>query len=127
LRKTGSVAWELLTLLEVAWFIFRYDNPKAKLHCKLLRKTTATRSNILSHISFKTKGGITALVATIVLGPRKGRFTNSKGERLDIPRDIPGHSVSLQVMGFLILWVGCKLLFVVSLSFFLQISKILRR
>ena len=53
-------------------------------------------------------GGVTALVATIVLGPRKGRFTNSKGVRLDTPRDIPGHSVSLQVLGFIILWVGCK-------------------
>lgn len=53
-------------------------------------------------------GGMTALVATIVLGPRKGRFTNSKGVRLDTPRDIPGHSVSLQVLGFIILWVGCK-------------------
>lgn len=53
-------------------------------------------------------GGMAALVATIVLGPRNGRFTNSKGEKLEIPRVIPGHSVSLQVMGFIILWVGCK-------------------
>ena len=53
-------------------------------------------------------GGITALVASIILGPRKGRFTNSKGVRLETPRDIPGHSVSMQVMGFMILWVGCK-------------------
>jgi Amt family ammonium transporter len=53
-------------------------------------------------------GGITALIATIILGPRKGRFTNSKGVRLETPRDIPGHSVSLQILGFIILWVGCK-------------------
>ena len=53
-------------------------------------------------------GGVAALAAAIFLGPRKGRFTNSKGVRLEIPRDIPGHSISLQVTGFLLLWVGCK-------------------
>ena len=53
-------------------------------------------------------GGVAALIATIILGPRKGRFTNSKGVRLETPRDIPGHSISLQVSGFLLLWIGCK-------------------
>jgi ammonium transporter, Amt family len=52
-------------------------------------------------------GGVTSLVATIILGPRKGRFTNSKGERLEIPRNFPGHSVSFQVMGLILLWCGC--------------------
>jgi Amt family ammonium transporter len=60
-------------------------------------------------------GGVTALVATWVLGARKGRFTNSKGELLDKPKDIAGHSVSLQAMGTLVLWFGCKSLQLFSL------------
>lgn len=53
-------------------------------------------------------GGATALIATWILGARKGRFTNSSGERLEKPKAIAGHSVSLQVMGTLLLWFGCK-------------------
>jgi Amt family ammonium transporter len=44
-----------------------------------------------------TTGGITALFATIILGPRRGRFHDEEGRRLDIPREIPGHSMALQV------------------------------
>ncbi|GKY98313.1 hypothetical protein MPSEU_000788900 [Mayamaea pseudoterrestris] len=51
-------------------------------------------------------GGTTALIATLILGARRGRFHNSKGEPLDRPRDIAGHSISLQTLGCLILWVG---------------------
>lgn len=50
-----------------------------------------------------TTGGITALFATIILGPRRGRFHDEEGRRLDVPRDIPGHSMALQVRGFLVL------------------------
>lgn len=53
-------------------------------------------------------GGTAALVATCLLGARKGRFTNSRGELLDTPREIPGHSISLQTMGVMVLWFGCK-------------------
>ena len=43
-------------------------------------------------------GGITALVATWVLGPRRGRFHDEKtGELLDKPKDIKGHNIGLQV------------------------------
>ena len=49
-------------------------------------------------------GGMTALIATFILGARRGRFTNSRGELLDRPRDIPGHSVSLQTLGVILLW-----------------------
>lgn len=42
-------------------------------------------------------GGVTALFATIVLGPRRGRFHDESGRRLTYPVDIPGHSVALQV------------------------------
>jgi len=42
-------------------------------------------------------GGITALFATIILGPRKGRFHDETGRRRDKPKDFPGSSVALQV------------------------------
>lgn len=51
-------------------------------------------------------GGVTALIATSLLGARKGRFYNNKGELLDKPKDIAGHSVSLQTLGALCLWFG---------------------
>eukprot|EP00977_Amphora_coffeiformis_P002031 scaffold381_cov178-Amphora_coffeaeformis.AAC.20 len=44
-----------------------------------------------------TTGGITALFATIILGPRRGRFHDEEGRRLDTPREIPGHSMALQI------------------------------
>lgn len=44
-----------------------------------------------------TTGGTTALFATIILGPRRGRFHDDQGRKLDKPKDFPGHSVALQV------------------------------
>jgi len=56
-------------------------------------------------------GGWTALIATYMVGPREGRFyhvgSRSK-EPLDIPEEIPGHSIALQLLGTMILWFGCK-------------------
>ncbi|GMI30131.1 hypothetical protein TeGR_g3232, partial [Tetraparma gracilis] len=51
-------------------------------------------------------GGTVALVAAIILGPRIGRFTDEQGNKLKTPGDMPGHSVSLQVLGTFILWFG---------------------
>jgi|AntRauTorckE5430_2_1112549.scaffolds.fasta_scaffold11738_1 ammonia channel protein AmtB len=42
-------------------------------------------------------GGTTAIVATILLGPRNGRFYNDRGAKLDKPKVFTGHSKSLQV------------------------------
>jgi len=42
-------------------------------------------------------GGVTALVATLILGPRRGRFHDETGRRLEKPREFPGHSIALQV------------------------------
>lgn len=53
-------------------------------------------------------GGATAVVATWILGARKGRFEGVDGESFQNAKDIPGHSIALQVMGTLILWFGCK-------------------
>jgi ammonium transporter, Amt family len=53
-------------------------------------------------------GGLAAFVSAYIVGPRRGRFYDSNGDLLRTPRDIPGHSVSLQVMGVLMLWFGCK-------------------
>lgn len=52
-------------------------------------------------------GGTTALVATYLLGSRRGRFFDLRtGEMLQTPKPMPGHSVSLQVLGTFILWFG---------------------
>ena len=42
-------------------------------------------------------GGATALFATLILGPRRGRFHDETGRALDKPNEMPGHSVALQV------------------------------
>lgn len=44
-------------------------------------------------------GGFTALLATKFLGPRIGRFTNEDGDKLETPKEFPGHSIALQVRG----------------------------
>jgi Amt family ammonium transporter len=46
-------------------------------------------------------GGWLALIGAITLGPRIGRFAKD-GE----PNTIPGHSISLTVLGVFILWLG---------------------
>jgi Amt family ammonium transporter len=46
-------------------------------------------------------GGWAALIGAIVLGPRIGRFGKD-----GTPRAIPGHSMSLFVLGIFILWLG---------------------
>jgi Amt family ammonium transporter len=51
-------------------------------------------------------GGTTALVAAIILGPRKGRFHDEDGNPLEEPASWPPHSVALQVLGTFILWFG---------------------
>jgi Amt family ammonium transporter len=51
-------------------------------------------------------GGATALVAAVVLGPRKGRFYDDDGNALETPADMPGHNVALQILGTFILWFG---------------------
>jgi ammonium transporter, Amt family len=42
-------------------------------------------------------GGTTALFATMILGPRRGRFHDDEGRKLDKPKHFPGHSIALQV------------------------------
>jgi len=44
-----------------------------------------------------TTGGATALFATLILGPRRGRFHDEQGRKLDKPKEFPGHSIALQV------------------------------
>ena len=51
-------------------------------------------------------GGVTALLASIILGPRQGRFYDDEGRPLAEPRQIPGHSTALQLLGTMLLWYG---------------------
>jgi Amt family ammonium transporter len=51
-------------------------------------------------------GGITALCAAKILGPRIGRFYDADGNELPEPVTFQPHSVALQVLGTFILWVG---------------------
>mmetsp|Transcript_2032 Transcript_2032/g.4117 ORF Transcript_2032/g.4117 Transcript_2032/m.4117 type:complete len:536 (+) Transcript_2032:78-1685(+) len=51
-------------------------------------------------------GGSTALIATWILGARKGRFHDDRGRLLPEPRTIHGHSMALQLMGTMVLWFG---------------------
>mmetsp|Transcript_7344 Transcript_7344/g.16003 ORF Transcript_7344/g.16003 Transcript_7344/m.16003 type:complete len:526 (-) Transcript_7344:321-1898(-) len=51
-------------------------------------------------------GGSTALIATYLLGPRRGRFYDHRGTPLQTPKEFPGHSVALQMLGTFILWFG---------------------
>jgi len=51
-------------------------------------------------------GGVCALAAAIVLGPRIGRFYDEDGNLLDEPHDFPPHSVALQFLGTFCLWFG---------------------
>jgi len=51
-------------------------------------------------------GGLTALVAASILGPRRGRFYDDDGTPLSEPTTWPPHSVALQMLGTFILWFG---------------------
>ncbi|GAX11926.1 ammonium transporter, Amt family [Fistulifera solaris] len=51
-------------------------------------------------------GGLTALIAAVILGPRKGRFYDEDGNPWETPVTFQPHSVALQVLGTLILWFG---------------------
>lgn len=51
-------------------------------------------------------GGVTALIAAIVLGPRRGRFYDEDGNPLETPAVWPAHSVALQILGTFLLWFG---------------------
>ncbi|GMI16820.1 hypothetical protein TrLO_g6210 [Triparma laevis f. longispina] len=51
-------------------------------------------------------GGMSALLAALVLGPRMGRFYDDNGEILNPPKEMPGHSTALQMLGTFILWTG---------------------
>lgn len=51
-------------------------------------------------------GGVCALVAAIILGPRRGRFYDEDGNPLEEPREFAPHSVALQFLGTFCLWFG---------------------
>lgn len=53
-------------------------------------------------------GGMTALIASIILGPRKGRFQGNDGNPspLQAGGRMKAHSPSLQVLGTFLLWLG---------------------
>jgi Amt family ammonium transporter len=46
-------------------------------------------------------GGITALVVTWILGPRRGKYTSDR-----MPMAIPGHNAVLVILGCFLVWLG---------------------
>jgi Amt family ammonium transporter len=52
-------------------------------------------------------GGMTALIATKILGPRTGRFYDLRGKVLEQPKEMPGHSLALQCLGVSIFLLQC--------------------
>ncbi len=48
-------------------------------------------------------GGWVALAAVLIVGPRLGRFPKN---RTQAPRDIPGHSMPMAILGVWLLWIG---------------------
>jgi Amt family ammonium transporter len=51
-------------------------------------------------------GGMTALCALFILGPRRGRFHDfDTGAPLEVPTLMPGQSVSLQVSVVVVAWI----------------------
>ena len=63
-------------------------------------------------------GGFCALLATKILGARKGRFYDRRGELLEEPKAFPGHSRALQVnvMICLSLFLCCKPFFLICVE-----------
>jgi len=51
-------------------------------------------------------GGIAAAVGAYILGPRKGKFVVDPSTGKTKPVEIPAHSVTLAVLGTIILWFG---------------------
>jgi Amt family ammonium transporter len=51
-------------------------------------------------------GGATALFATKILGARRGRFRDCKGNFLATQATLQHHSIALQFLGIFILWFG---------------------
>ncbi len=48
-------------------------------------------------------GGWVALAALLIIGPRIGRFAKDGAQT---PRDIPGHSMPMAILGVWLLWIG---------------------
>mmetsp|Transcript_29408 Transcript_29408/g.48898 ORF Transcript_29408/g.48898 Transcript_29408/m.48898 type:complete len:534 (+) Transcript_29408:70-1671(+) len=51
-------------------------------------------------------GGVAALVGSLILGPRIGRFYDEDGNLLDEPASFVPHSTALQFLGTFCLWFG---------------------
>ena len=51
-------------------------------------------------------GGVTALVAALILGPHLGHFYDEDGIPLEEPKEISAHSVTLQFLATFCLWFG---------------------
>ncbi|MBQ3380022.1 MAG: ammonium transporter [Clostridia bacterium] len=51
-------------------------------------------------------GGISALIAAKILGPRIGKFTCDKNGKVTKVNAFPGHNIALGALGVFILWLG---------------------
>lgn len=51
-------------------------------------------------------GGVCALIGAKMLGPRIGKFTKDKDDKITKVNAIPGHNLALGALGCFILWLG---------------------
>ena len=51
-------------------------------------------------------GGVTALIGTVMVGPRLGKYLREKNGPVKKVNAIPGHSITLGALGCFILWFG---------------------
>jgi len=49
-----------------------------------------------------------ALLTKLILGSCSRRFYDAQEDPFETPKDFPGHSIALQLMGTMILWFGCE-------------------
>lgn len=83
-------------------FAGRYERQIGTHTKKYMQNLTTLSGSGVVHMT----GGMTALIASVILGPRKGRFDENSDGKPRARSSFKGDSVSLQMLGTMILWFG---------------------